>query len=95
MKRIAKILPILIAIALVCTALVTVISADSEVVAKIGAAEYTSLEAAFEAAADNATIVLVGDASVNEPMVVNKNVKINLGGFSLSILRAVFFRCHS
>ncbi len=59
-------------------------TALSEVVAKIGTTEYTTIEAAFSKAADGETITLVSNASISGTISVSKNITLDLQEFTLS-----------
>ncbi len=87
MKNLAKILVLLLSVALVCGMLVMVTSADSGNVAKVGATEYPTLKDAYDAAvAENGEklVTLIADCEVTETIAITSDVTIDLAGYKLS-----------
>ena len=58
--------------------------AEGESLVKIGDTSYATLEEAIGAAKDNDTIELLGDVAVDKPVVMDKAVTLNLGGYTLT-----------
>ncbi|MBQ8380981.1 MAG: hypothetical protein IJY18_03720 [Clostridia bacterium] len=74
---------IILAIIVLSVSLVTVIGADSKAVARVGKAEYDSLPEAFAAAKEGEIVVLIDNATLDEPIVINKSVSLNMNSYSL------------
>ena len=85
-----NILAMLVIAALLCTMMafsVTAEAADGNV-AKIGETEYATLAEAVAAAADGDTIMLLANTT-GAGVVINKNITIDLGGFTYSFNQGV------
>ncbi len=84
-KKLTKILIIILSVALVCTGLVMVISADGGNVAELNGVEYDSLSAALNAIPEGGgTVRLIGDAVLDNAYSVVNNVTIELDGYTLT-----------
>ena len=95
MKNLAKILVLILSVALVCGMLVLVTSADNGNVAKVGDVEYATLKDAFDAASalteGDKVVKLIADCSVTETIAVTKDVTVDLNGYELSSSLGVAF----
>ena len=80
MKR--KLLSVLLTFCLAFSLLPTAALADGENVAKVGDTEYTTLQAAIDAAAKNATVTLL--ANTRENVTIDKAMTLDLNGFTLN-----------
>ena len=58
-------------------------SNETTPVARIDGREYTTIDAAVEAAEDNDTIILINDAQAQNTLVISKNVTLNLSSYTL------------
>ncbi len=93
MKKLTKIFVLILSVALVCTALAVVVSANdvSDDAAVVGAERYATFEEAINKAPDGGTIKLVSDINLAGTCEVQKNVTVNLNGHTLtSELSSVF-----
>ena len=90
MKKVSKLLVLMLSLAVVMATLVIVSSASSGNVAKIGDKEYEILADALDAAADGDEIVLIDDASIDSTYRIDKNVTIDLNGYTLETCNNAF-----
>lgn len=84
MKNLAKLLTLLLAVALICGMLVLVTSAADGDVAQVNGTPYPTLAAAIEAAGAEDTVSLIANATVADTIVITKNVTIDLAGYKLA-----------
>lgn len=84
MKNLAKLLTLLLAVALICGMLVLVTSAADGDVAQVNGTPYPTLEAAIAAAGAEDTVSLIANATVADTIVITKNVTIDLAGYKLA-----------
>ena len=83
MKR--KLLSVLLMLCLAFSLLPTAALADGENVAKVGDAEYTTLQAAIEAAKNGDTITLLGDVDLAKTLIIkDKTITLDLNGKTIS-----------
>ena len=82
MKKLAKILVLVLSVALVFGAIAMAVSAESEV-CKIGEASYTSFETALSGAVSGDTITLSADVSVSASIVLD-GVNLDLNGYKIT-----------
>ena len=83
MKKLTKILVILLSVAILCTALIVAVGAESSGnTAKVGETEYANLAEALDAAEAGSTVTLVSDASIAS-YEVTKDITIDLNGYKL------------
>ena len=80
MKR--KLLSILLTLCLAFSLLPTAALAEGENVAKVGDTEYTTLQAAIDAASRKATVTLLADTREN--VTINKAMTLDLNGYTLN-----------
>ena len=89
-----RILPALLAvcmlIALLPSAAFAAENEDSEKVAETAGVQYESLSEAIEAAADNATIKLLTDSTIENYIEIRKPLTLDLGGYTLTSAKSGF-----
>ena len=90
MKKHAKLLVLVLSLALIIGAIAIVASADNGNVAIIGETEYATLEQAITAAQDNEVVKLIANAEVAESITINKSITINLNGKTLTAPHQTF-----
>jgi len=89
MKKLSKVLVLLLSVALICTGIIFVASADE---AKAETASYVaggetregSLADAIAAADAGTTVTLLGDCTISAEIAVTKNVTVDLNGYKLT-----------
>ncbi len=92
MKNLAKVLTLLLALALICGTLAIIASAEGGPEAKIGSQEYDTIADAVAAVpAEGATITLAKDATVAAEIPLQYNVTIDLNGHTLTTTTEVAF----
>ena len=90
MKKLTKALLLVLSLAVVCAGLIMVVSADagtsgaSYVDASGKVVTTASLTEAFENAKADTVITLTGDTEIASTIFVNKNLTLNLGGYTLT-----------
>ena len=82
MKRISRLLVLLLSVAILCTALVVITSAEGTTF---------DLASAISNAKDGDTITMTGNATLTTSVNVNKNLTIDLGGYNLTFKTADAF----
>ena len=80
MKKHAKLLVLVLSLALIIGAIAIVASADNGNVAVIGETEYASLEQAITAAQDNDVVKLIANAEIAASIEISKSISIDLNG---------------
>ncbi|MBQ9071142.1 MAG: hypothetical protein IJY23_07350 [Clostridia bacterium] len=75
MKKLTKILVLLLSVALVCTGLIIAVSADDATF---------DLAGAISSANDGDTITLTGNATISSDTKIEKNLTIDLGGYTIT-----------
>ena len=84
MKKHAKLLVLVLSLALIIGAIAVIASADNGNVAIIGETEYATIEQAITAAQNNEVVKLIADAQVAESITIDKSITIDLNGKTLT-----------
>ena len=84
MKKHAKLLVLVLSLALIIGAIAVIASADNGNVAIIGETEYATIEQAITAAQNNEVVKLIADAQVAETITIDKSITIDLNGKTLT-----------
>ena len=90
MKKHAKLLVLVLSLALIIGAIAVIASADNANAAIIGETEYATIEQAITAAQNNEVVKLIANAQVAESITIDKSITIDLNGKTLTAPHQAF-----